>query len=161
FQCYLAAGAVTLTKTATITVVPRTPADGVTIDTLFLTDDNGIPLQGFSAGSDINLNILSISSFPMTIPATVRFELNSSDMDRIMDQQINIPNGPNVATLQTSLPFDAPDGLYTFTATITYADEDGITKIVTQTTTFIVSDDPPDPVEAISIHALAAADING
>src|SRR5262249_32371660 len=40
FQCYLAAGAVTLTKTATITVVPRTPADGVTIDTLFLTDDN-------------------------------------------------------------------------------------------------------------------------
>ncbi len=162
FTSTFTAGSFNSVKTWPISVVPKSSSEGITVENVFVRDSNRVPRGGFSAGSNIELVISTLSTFPLSTAATVRYNVTGPNSSSVLDQPlgVNIGTGFTTGFVPLSLSSNAAPGTYMFQGTITYQDVNGSPKTSTLSTTFTVGDNPPALKETITALHPNIRDIN-
>ncbi len=162
FLARLTAGGTTSTKGTAITIAPTSSTETADIDTVFVTDSDGIPRAGFTPGSNIRLVVSRLSFFGVTIPATIRYTVTGPNSSTVADQPlaVNLATGQSLGFLPLGLSSSAVTGTYTFQATLTYLDNTNTTKTSTLSTQFTIANTPPSLPAGISVRRLHVADYN-
>src|SRR5262249_34923681 len=75
FSSKLTAGSNSSTKSTAITVVPKTTAETITVENVFVSDPSGTPRGGFAPSSDLRLNVYRLSTFPVSVQASIRYKV--------------------------------------------------------------------------------------
>jgi hypothetical protein len=159
FVSTLSVGAASSTKTGYVTIVPKSAAETITVDNVFVSDSKGVPQGTVAPGSNSLLNIWRLSLFPVGVSATVRYTITASDSSTPLDQTllITVSSGGSLGFIP--LP-DLPVGNYTFKGTISYTGNSGLTSS-SLTVPFSVSNSPTPLKETISTMHPHLEDING
>jgi hypothetical protein len=159
FVSALSAGT-TSTKSTYVSVVPKTSAETITVDNVYVSDGNGVPQGTVAPGSNSLLNVWRLSLFPLDVAASVRYTITASDSSTAFDQtlSITVPGGGSVRFIP--MP-NLPAGSYTFKASLSYQDNTGFTATSASSTPFTVSTSPAPLQETITALHPHVDDING
>jgi hypothetical protein len=144
FSSVFTGGGTTSTQNVTLTVVPKSSGEGITLENVYLTDSAGIPQGGFVPGSNAQLNVWRLSTFPTNAPATLRYTVTGPNSSSVLDQplDIRILTGGSLGSIPLALGSSAVAGNYTFQATVTYQDSNFATKTSTMSVPFTVAAAP-------------------
>ncbi len=162
FFARLTAGGTTSSKGTAITIAPASSTETADVDTVFVTDSDGVPRAGFTPGGNTRLYVSRLSLFAVTTPATIRYTVTGPNSSSVADQQlaVNLTTGQSLGFLPLGLSSSAVTGTYTFQATLTYLDNTNTTKTSTLSTQFTVANIPPILTRSISVRRLHVADYN-
>jgi hypothetical protein len=154
FTSTVTAGSFTSVKISPITVVPKSSAETINLENVYVADNNFVPRRSFAAGSIVQLFTTRLSTFPITTSGTVRYTVTGPNASSLLDQPlaVSLTTGLSVASIPLTLPANASAGSYTFQGTITYQDNNGATQTSTLSTTFTVGDSTSLNETILALH---------
>ena len=162
FASTFTAGGASATKGTVITVVPKSSSESIDIDTVFITDADGVPKAGLSPGGTANVFMSRVSSFPLPVPATARYLVTGPNSSTVLDQStvVSLSSGPSTGSATITLPASSAKGTYIFQPTLTYLDNGNAAKTSTLSTTFNVDTNVPTLTPAVNARPGLVMDIN-